>query len=74
MGKTIFELRQRIGDHLYYSSNDKLTTVGRHIGLHHRFDLMAVRFLVLEVVHQSPGGSDWYRAILQTEILCAISE
>lgn len=38
VGKTIRELRQQIGDHLYYSANGKLTTIGRHIGLYHRFD------------------------------------
>lgn len=38
VGKTIRELRQRIGNHLYYSTNGKLTTIGRHIGLYHRFN------------------------------------
>lgn len=34
VGKIIRELRQRLGDHLYYSTNGKLTTVGRHIAVH----------------------------------------
>lgn len=57
VGKTIHEFRQRIGDHLYYSGNGKLTTVGLPIGLYHKFDLMAVRFFVLEVDHPSPRGA-----------------
>lgn len=68
-GKTIRELRQRIGDHLYDSENGKLTTIGRHIGLYHRFDNSVVKFLVLEVVQPNPRGGDWDRSILQREAL-----
>lgn len=63
VGKTIREFRQRIGDHLYYSG------IGRHIDLHHRYDLSVIRFLVLEVVPSSPRGGDWDRVILQRETL-----
>lgn len=69
LGKTICELRQRIGDYLYYSSSGKLTTIGCHIELHHKFDLMAIRFLCLEVVHQSSSGGDWDRVIFQRETM-----
>lgn len=69
VGKTIREFRQRIGDHLYDSENGKLTTIGRHIGLHHRFDNSVVKFLVLEVVQSNPRGGDWDRSILQRESL-----
>lgn len=31
VGKTIRELRQRIRNHIYFSTNGKLTTIGRHI-------------------------------------------
>lgn len=54
VGKTIREPRQRIGGHLYYSSNGKLTTVGCHVGLYHRFNPEVVQFMVLET---NPGGS-----------------
>lgn len=50
VGKTIRELQKRIGDHLYYSSNGKLTTVGHYIGLHHRFKPEVVKFIVLKVI------------------------
>lgn len=55
MGKTIRELRQRIGDHLYYSSIGKLATVGRHIGLYHKFKPEVVKFMVLERIHEETG-------------------
>lgn len=67
VGKTIREFRQQIGDHLYYSTNGKLTTIGHHIGLHHKFDPHVVKLLVLEVVPQSLRGGDWDMAILQLE-------
>lgn len=64
VGKTIRELRQRIGDHLYYSANGKLTPVGRHIGLYHRFNPLAVKFLALEVVPpDSRGRWPWQGAL-----------
>lgn len=70
VGKTIRELRQRIGGHLYYSGNGKLTTAGRHISLYHHCDVTAVQFLVLEVVQQNPRGEgDWDKTILQKETL-----
>lgn len=69
VGKTIRELRQRIGDHFYYSENGKLTTIGRHIGLYHRFDNSVVQFVVLEVVKPNPRGGDWDRTVLQRETL-----
>lgn len=56
IGKTIRQLRQRIGDHLYDSGGGKLATIGRHIGLYHRYDLSVVRFLVLEVIAPNPRG------------------
>lgn len=69
MGKTISEFRQCIADHLYYSINGELTTMGRHIGLCHRFDSQVVKFMVLDVIPQDPRGGDWNRAILQCETL-----
>lgn len=69
VGKTIREFRQRIGDHLYYSENGKLTTIGRHIGLYHKFDSLVVQFLVLEVVQPNPRGGDWDHSVLQRESL-----
>lgn len=56
VGKTIKELRQRLGDHLYYSTNGKLTMVGHHIGIHHRFQPESVKFLVLESIPEDPRG------------------
>lgn len=67
VGKTIRELRQRIGDHLYCSTNGKFTTVGRHIGLHHRFNPEVVKLVVLETIPKDVHGGDWDRKILQRE-------
>lgn len=69
VGKTIRELRQRIGEHLYCSTSGKLTTIGRHIGLHHRYNPLAVKFLILEVVATDPRGGDRDRVLLQQEAL-----
>lgn len=69
VGKTIRELRQRLGDHLYASTNGKLTTVGRHIGIHHRFNLDYIRFTILEVIPEDPRGGNWDRQILKRESL-----
>lgn len=39
VGKTIRQLRQRINDHIYYSTNGKmLTPISRHLDLYHRFN------------------------------------
>lgn len=65
VGKTIRELRQWIGNHLYYSTNRKLTTIDCHIGLHHIFNTQVVKFLVLEVVPQDLGDN-WDRGHLTT--------
>lgn len=69
VGKTIRELRQRIGDHLYCSTNGKLTTIGRHTGLYHRYNSLAVQFLVLKVLAIDPRGGDRDRVLLQREAL-----
>lgn len=69
VGKTNRELRQWIGDHLYYSTNSKLTTMGRHIGLYQRFKPEVIEFMVLEVVPKDPRGGDWDHLILQRETL-----
>ena len=58
IGKTIREFRQRMGDHFYDSDVGKLTTVGRHVGLYHRYDLSVVRFFILEVIPPHPQGGD----------------
>lgn len=52
VGKTIRELYQRIGDHLYCSTNGKFTTVGQHIGLHHIFDPEVVKLWCLKRSHR----------------------
>lgn len=65
VGKTIRELRQRMLDHLYYLSSGKFTTVGRYIGLHHRFQPEVV--MVLEVVPEDLRGGDWDQLILRWE-------
>lgn len=67
-GKTIRELRQIIGDHLSYSSNGQLTTIGPHISLHHRYQSEVVKFRVLEVMKDLRGG-DWDRSILRRETI-----
>lgn len=56
VGKTIRELHKHIGDHLYCSTNGKLTIISRHIELCHRFDPQVVTFFVLDVIPQDPGG------------------
>lgn len=68
-GKTIRELRLRMGDYLYHATNGKHTTVGppRHIGLYLRFQPNVARFLVLEIVPEYPRGGDWDSAILRRE-------
>lgn len=45
-----------VGDNLYYSTNGKLSMVGRHIGIHYRFQPDSVKFLVLEVIPEDPRG------------------
>lgn len=69
IGKTIRELSQWIGNHLYYSTNGKLTTVGRHFWLYHRFDPQAVKFMVIETIPEDPRGGTWDVRILQHKIL-----
>lgn len=54
---------------MYYSANGKLTTVGRHIGIHHRYQSEVVQFYVLEVVLEDPCGGGWDREILRRESL-----
>lgn len=44
----------RLSDNLGKGFSGKLTTIGRHIGLYHRYDISVVQVLVLEVV-QAPG-------------------
>lgn len=68
-GKTIREFRQRVGDHVYYSTNGKRTTVGCHIGLDHKYDPKAVRFLALEVLPPDVRGGDRDKMLLQREAL-----
>lgn len=69
VGKTIREFRQRISDHIYYSTNGKLTTVGNHIGLYHKYNLKAVGFLALEVVPPDGRGGDRAKILFQREAL-----
>lgn len=69
VGKTRRELRQQIGDHLYYSNSGKLTAIGQHIGLCHRFRSEVAKFFVLEVVHEDPQSGNWDRKLLQGETL-----
>lgn len=57
VGKTIRELRQFIGDHLYCSTNGKLTTIGHHVGLYHRFNPLEATFLALKVIPLDPRSS-----------------
>lgn len=69
VGKTFRELRQRIGDHVYDVTNGKLTTIGRHVGLHHRYDASFISFQVLEAVRPDPRGGNWNQRLLQSETL-----
>lgn len=66
VGKTIRQLRERLNNHIYYSSNGKmLTPVSRHLDPYHRFNTSLVTFLVLVVILQDPRGGDWDKRILQ---------
>lgn len=65
VGKTIRELRQRIGDHLYYSANGKFTTMGHHIGLHQWFKPEIAKFVVLKVSPEDVLGGDWDHIVIQ---------
>lgn len=46
-----------------------VTSVGRHIGLNHRFDNSVVSIFVLEVIPPNPRGGGWDNMILSAETL-----
>lgn len=68
IGKTKRELRLRIKDHVYLSSNEKMTTpISRHIGMKHNFDISVMKFVILDHMPLNERGGNLDKSILLRE-------
>ncbi|CAJ0936595.1 unnamed protein product [Ranitomeya imitator] len=67
VGKTIRELRRRVGEHLRDIVKKRETPLARHINSVHGGDTSTVKFMGIEKVTKPTRGGDWDKIILQHE-------
>lgn len=64
VGKTKWEFRRRVLDHIGDIHHRRETSVSTHVWELHNGDLRSIEFYALEMVRQSPRGGDWDLRIL----------
>lgn len=68
IGKTKGPFQKRIRNHVYYVP--KLSSpIGRHIGLKHNYNTLAMSFMALDHVREDPRGGDFDTARNQMDSL-----